>query len=206
MLLSGALLLMMSCNKDDGSPSMGMGNSSSSKSCQLHADMRKLWEDHITYTRNVICCLVDDLPGKDQAVQRLMRNQDDIGNAVASYYGKDAGDQLTRLLHNHIAVSADVVMAAKNNQQDALDAANAKWTANADSIASFLSSANPNWKLDDMKKMMHDHLKLTTDEAVARIKHDYDADIKAYDDVHTEILEMADDLSNGIVAQFPDKF
>jgi hypothetical protein len=172
----------------------------------LRTAMRKLWEDHVTWTRNVILCLVDNVPGADQAVKRLMQNQDDIGNAVKSYYGDDAGKKLTDLLHDHIAISADVVKSAKKNDTKALDAASKKWSDNADQISGFLSGANPNWKLDDMKMMMHDHLKLTTDEAVARIKKDYDGDIKAYDNVHDEILKMADMLSDGIIKQFPDKF
>ena len=181
-------------------------SSSSDAANELRTNMRKLWEDHITWTRNVICCLVDNLPGTDQAVKRLLKNQDDIGNAIKPVYGEDAGNKLTALLHDHITISADVVKAAKASDNTALDAANKKWYANADEISAFLSKANPNWKLDDMKKMMHDHLKLTTDEAVARIKKDYDADIGAYDKVHNEILEMADMLTNGIVKQFPEKF
>ncbi len=173
---------------------------------KLHTAMRKLWEDHITWTRNVICCLVDNLPGTDQAVKRLMQNQVDIGDAVKPYYGDDAGKKLTDLLHDHIAISADVVKSAKNNDKKGLDSANKKWYDNADQISDFLSKANPDWKLDDMKMMMHDHLKFTTDEAVARIKKDYDSDIKAYDNVHDEILKMADMLSDGIIKQFPDKF
>src|SRR5436190_17082101 len=181
-------------------------HSSSEAANELRTNMRKLWEDHITWTRNVICCLVDNLPGTDQAVRRLLKNQDDIGNAIKPVYGTDAGNKLTALLHDHITISADVVKAAKASNNTALDAANKKWFANADEISAFLSKANPNWKLDDMKKMMHDHVKLTTDEAVARIKKDYDTDIAAYDKVHNEILEMADMLTDGIVKQFPDKF
>ena len=173
---------------------------------QLRTNMRKLWEDHVTWTRNVICCLTDDLAGADQAVKRLLKNQDDIGNAVKPLYGEAAGNKLTALLHDHILIAADVVKAAKAGDNAALDAANKKWFANADEISGFLSKANPNWKEDDMKKMMHDHLKLTTDEAVARIKKDYDGDVAAYDKVHNEILEMSDMLTEGIVKQFPDKF
>jgi hypothetical protein len=149
---------------------------------------------------------VDNLPGADQTLKRLLKNQDDIGNAVKSYYGEAAGKKLTDLLHEHINIAADVVKAAKANDKVSLDNANKRWFDNADQISEFLSKANPNWRLNDMKMMMHDHLKLTTDEAVARIKKDYAADVKAYDAVHEEILRMADMLSAGIIKQFPNKF
>ena len=168
--------------------------------------MRKLWEDHVTWTRNVILCLVDDLPGTDQAVKRLLQNQVDIGNAIKPYYGEDAGKKLTDLLTPHITIAAEVVKAAKAGNTAALDDANKRWQANADQISAFLSNANPAWDLEQMKMMMNDHLKLTTDEAVQRIKKNYDADVVAYDKVHDEILKMSDMLSDGIVKQFPEKF
>ena len=183
-----------------------MKMSASNAANELKTNMRKLWEDHVTWTRNVICCLVDDLPGTDQAVRRLLKNQDDIGNAITPVYGEAAGKKLTALLHDHITIAADVVKAARASDNTALDAANKKWFANADEIAVFLGRANPNWKPADLKKMMHDHLNLTTDEAVARIKKDYDADVAAYDKVHSEILAMSDMLVEGIVKQFPEKF
>ena len=178
----------------------------SSKSEQLRMAMHKLWEDHIVWTRNVILNIMDDLPGTDQAVSRLLKNQDDIGNAVKPFYGEAGGKELTRLLREHITTAADLLKAAKTGNNSAFDAANKKWSANADEISDFLSKANPNWKLNDMKKMMHDHLTLTTDEAVARLKKDYAADVKAYDKVHDEILMMADMLTDGIIKQFPGKF
>jgi hypothetical protein len=176
------------------------------KSHDLKIAMNKLWEDHVVWTRNVILCLVDGVPGTDQAVKRLMQNQDDIGNAIKPYYGDDAGNKLTLLLKEHISIAADVVTSAKAGNKASLDSVNVKWYANADEISAFLSNANPNWSLTEMQKMMNDHLALTTDEAVQRIKKDYDADIKAYDKVHDEILEMSAMLADGIIKQFPDQF
>lgn len=172
----------------------------------LRTNMRKLWEDHVTWTRNVIFCLVDELPGTDQAVKRLLQNQVDIGNAIKPYYGEKAGNKLTELLKPHITIAAEVVNAAEAGNTAALNIANKKWYANANEISEFLCKANPKWALADMKMMMNTHLKLTTNEAVQRIKKNYDADVIAYDKVHNEILEMSDMLANGIIKQFPEKF
>jgi hypothetical protein len=211
-----AFLLLTACNnstdttqtKSDstGDNSRMTASVNSEKKGELRTAMRQLWEDHVTWTRNVILCVMDGLPGTDQAVTRLLKNQDDIGNAIKPYYGDDAGKKLSDLLHVHITTAADLLKAAKTDNNAAFDDANKKWTANADEISDFLSKANPNWKLDDVKMMMHDHLKLTTDEAVARKKKDYAGDVQAYDKVHDEILKMSDMLTDGIVKQFPDKF
>jgi len=57
-----------------------------------------------------------------------------------------------------------------------------------------------------MKAMMKEHLDLTLAEASARLNGDWDADIAAYDEIHIQILEMADMLSTGIIEQFPKLF
>ena len=177
------------------------------KQLALRNAMRKLWEDHIVWTRQFIVSAVADAPDKAAATERLLQNQVDIGNAVKSFYGDAAGEKLTALLKEHIVTAADVVAAAKANDTAKLQDASKRWNANADEIATFLSGANPKaWPLADMKKMMHEHLDLTTAEAVARLHGDWAADIAAYDKVHTQILHMADMLSAGIISQFPKKF
>ena len=168
--------------------------------------MRKLWSDHVIWTRNVILCLVDNLPGTDQAVKRLLQNQVDIGNTFKQYYGEDAGKKLTELLYAHINISADVVKAAKAGNTAALDKANKKWYSNADEVAEFFYKSNPKWILTDLKMMMEEHLKITTEEAIHRIKKDYDEDVIAFDKIHSEILIMADMFTDGIIRQFPEKF
>ena len=175
------------------------------KQTAFQDSMRKLWEDHITWTRVFIISAAADLPDKAAATERL-QNQVDVGNAIKPFYGNAAGDKLTTLLKEHITIAAEVVAAAKANDKAKLDDANKRWFANADQVADFLSGANPNWPAADMRKMMRDHLDLTTAEAVARLKGDWKADIAAYDKVHEQILHMADMLSAGIIKQHSAKF
>jgi hypothetical protein len=173
----------------------------------FHDAMRKLWEDHITWTRLVIVSLANDLPDSGPTVQRLLQNQDDIGDAIKPFYGDAAGEQLSALLRDHILIAAEILQAAKNNDTTALNDAIARWYANADDIAVFLNSANPkNWPLDEMKAMMREHLDLTLQEAVAYLHGDHAASIAAYDQIHLQALSMADMLSEGILKQFPNKF
>jgi hypothetical protein len=173
----------------------------------FHDAMRKLWEDHITWTRLYIISAAHGLPDQDLTAGRLLQNQDDIGNAIKPFYGEAAGAQLTALLRDHILIAAELIDAAKQGNNAAFADANTRWYANADAIAEFLHAANPTqWPLDEMKMMMKSHLDLTLKEASARLHGDYAADIAAYDEVHVEILQMADMLSDGIITQFPKSF
>jgi hypothetical protein len=179
----------------------------SAKSVGLHADMRKLWEDHVTWTRLAIISLESGAPDTDATVARLLRNQTDIGNAIKPYYGTAAGNELTRQLRAHILIAADVVLAAKAGNEPKLADAQARWDKNADQIATVLNSVNPGyWPLATMKAEMPMHLKLTTNEAVARLQGNWTADVTAYDKVHRHILHMSDMLSEGIVKQFASRF
>lgn len=179
----------------------------SAKAVALRTGMRKLWEDHITWTRLAIISLVAATPDTDATVARLLQNQADIGNAVKPFYGQAAGDKLTELLREHILIAADVIAAAKAGDSAKLGDAQARWVANADQIAAFLHSANPrHWPLPVLKAEMRMHLQLTTEEAVARLQGNWTADVVAYDKVHRHILHMSDILANGIVNQFPRRF
>jgi hypothetical protein len=146
-------------------------------------------------------------PDTDAAAGRLLRNQADIGDAIRPFYGDVAGDQLTALLRDHILIAADVVAAAKAGDTAKLADAEARWQANADAIAAFLSDANPrNWPRDEMTAMMRTHLDTTMAEAVARLRGEWAADVAAYDAVHAHILRMADMLSDGLIRQYPERF
>lgn len=173
----------------------------------LNDDMRRLWEDHITWTRLFIVSASADLPDTPATTQRLLRNQQDIGDAIKPFYGRAAGERLATLLTEHITVAADLLAAAKAGDQAAIERHNCAWYRNADQIATFLSKANPqHWPRREMRSMMREHLDLTLKEAVAHLEQRHRTDIRTYDRIHRQILGMADMLSDGIAAQFPKRF
>jgi hypothetical protein len=177
------------------------------KQFALHSELRRLWEDHIVWTRLAIISLTTDSPDTEATVARLLKNQTDIGNAVKPFYGKAAGNELTRQLRRHILIAADVIAAAKTGNAEQLGDAQARWAANGDDIAAVLASVNPRyWKLGAMKAELRVHLKLTTEEAVARLRGNWKADVAAYDKIHRHALHLSDVLSDGLVKQFPKRF
>ena len=169
----------------------------------LHDAMRKLWEEHVLWTRLFIVSDVAGLPDLQATTARLLANQSDIGNAIKPFYGTANGDHLTSLLMQHILQAAQILADAKAGNSTALTQDEQAWYANASEIASFLHSLNPQfWSLAALQAMMKEHLDLTLTEAVDQLQGSYTASVAEFDAVENEILGMADTLSNGIIAQF----
>src|ERR1051326_809892 len=169
--------------------------------------MRRLWSDHVAYTRLFIVDAAAGSADKDATTQRLLRNQADIGDAVAQFYGRQAGDKLTTLLKDHILIAANIVTAAKAGDNAKVSSENKRWHDNATDIAKFLHGANPkNWPEPTLQSALFMHLDQTLNEATHQLKGDYAASIKDYDGAMDHMLMVADTLTNGITAQFPSKF
>ena len=178
-----------------------------SKAIRFHDDMRKLWEDHITWTRLAIVSFAGGLPDFDATAARLLRNQDDIGNVIKPYYGRKAGERLTALLQEHIAGAVELLKAAKAGDDTSFAAAKDAWYRNGRQIARFLSNANPRFlPFARTDRLMKGHLDDTLDEAAHQLGGDFDASVRDYDHIHHHILRMSDAISNGIIRQFPDSF
>ncbi|MGH2690283.1 MAG: hypothetical protein ACRDKW_15970 [Actinomycetota bacterium] len=172
----------------------------------LQRAMHRLWADHVIWTRDYVVAALADAPDADMAANRLLRNQEDIGNAIVPLYGKEAGAALTDLMRRHILIAVDLVAAAKAGDKERFAQEDKRWDDNAAEIAALLAGANPHWPQDDVHDLIAQHLALTRQEVVARLEENWEADVAAFDDIVTEILTLADALSEGIVKQFPEKF
>jgi hypothetical protein len=193
---------------DSGPGHRGHGNGQLTQAqLAFHDEMRRLWEDHVTWTRLAIVTFADGSDGFGATAERLLQNQEDIGDAVEPFYGTAAGDRLTALLRDHITIAVELLQAAQAGDSAALDDASTRWYDNADQVAGFLTAANPrHWPADVLRDAMRAHLDQTLTEASAELQGDHALSIATYEEIHHHILDMADLLSSGIVKQFPDRF
>lgn len=178
----------------------------SPKFVQLKGDMQKVWIDHTIWTRSYIVSAISNRPDQKYVLDRLLRNQQDIGNVFKPYYGEDFGNKLAELLREHILIAGKIVDAAKAGNQADVKKLQADWHRNADGIAKFLSDANPNWTFKELQDMLYTHLQYITDIVVSCLKGDWQGDIDATDKNEIHMLHFADILTEGIYKQFPEKF
>ena len=171
-----------------------------------HAEWRNLWEDHITWTRVVIIGILDELPGTNTYVGRLLQNYEDMEAALVPYYG-DAAEVLGDLIQDHLVIAAELLTAANNGDTAAFNDAKARWYANGNDIAVQMNAMNPQfWPLEETRQMWIDHLDATLEEATTHLTGDFAGEVAAYDLVHDMALEMAYLISNGVMQQFPGRF
>ncbi|PKW00246.1 hypothetical protein ATK30_0343 [Amycolatopsis echigonensis] len=219
--LAGAALaatLLAGCSSagsSDASAASGMHMTSGAattapnpqKQIALYTAMRTLWTDHMQWTYGTVKAFFHNPDSLQPTLDRLLRDQKDLGAAIVPYYGQAAGDKLAALLTTHIQQAVPVLKAAQANDKAALDKAMADWYANAKEIADFLSGANPkNWPTSATEPMMKEHIDQTTTYSVDLLKGDYTKSIKDYDAASEHMMMLSDTLAKGIIAQFPDKF
>jgi len=181
-----------------------MQNRHKTSALAYHDTWRKLWEDHVWWTRMVIIGVFDDLGGTGNYTARLIRNYGDMEDALKPFYGDEA-EELGDLLQQHLLIAADILVKVKNGQN--ATSSIAAWYKNADDIVMKMNEMNPKyWKLAEAKKMWKEHLDLTMEEALAHFNKDWAKDVTAFDKVHDLALMMADFFSNGVIKQFPNMF
>lgn len=185
-------------------------SSESACGASLHDDMRRLWTDHVLWTRMYIIDKTLASPDSTSTLTRLMKNQEDLGDLFGRYYGPAVGKRVTDLLKEHIIGADKALTAAQKRAVSAtsrtatnLKTAKEEWYRNAVEISSALHELNPDaWSYFDLKKAMYKHLDDTLSEINFRLAQNFDRDVEAYDDVQHHALRMADLFSSGISDQF----
>ena len=179
-----------------------MRNSCACERQEIINEVRKLWSQHVYWTRFFIISTAEKLPDLKFVMDRLLENPDDFAKLLKKFFGEKTADKFQKLLTEHLQIAGELVNAAMNMNTAKADELRKKWYSNADDIAGFLSSVNPYWSKRKWHDMMYSHLSMTENEAGARLKKDYLRDINIFDDVEKEALEMGDYMAQGILRHF----
>lgn len=168
--------------------------------------MNIAWLEHVLWTRLLLISIAENLDDLNETRNRLLENPKTIADIFKTYYGKNIALNIENLLTEHLAIGEKLIFALKDNNQALAKTLNDEWYKNADKMADYFSSINPFYLKEHVRNMLYTHLELTSNEVAARLKKDYSADIKAYDLVQQEALNMSRFFVNGIVKQFPNLF
>lgn len=179
-----------------------MQNVCSNQQICLMNQIRKLWSQHVYWTRFFIISTAAELFDLESVTNRLLQNPNDFAQMLEPFYGREAANRFRVLLTEHIQIGGELVNASKNRNQEAADRARKKWYANSDEIAKFLACLNPHWCKSKWKNMLYDHLEMTEKEASLRLQGCYGKDIEIFDKIESEALMMADYMFCGIINQF----
>jgi adenine-specific DNA methylase len=183
-----------------------LARSISRSELNLHNTVRRLWMDNAALTRMVINSDISNLPSFNATVARLQRNADDMATAIRPIYGDANATRLGKLIRNHIHIGITLLNAIKTGNNEVAATAEREWNANADELATFLNQINPYIPHDDFSKLLSNYLLLTSSQAQARLRREYDSEISFYDQGINQALAMADLMSSAIARQFPNMF
>jgi hypothetical protein len=177
------------------------------RSVELKLALRDLWTGHIFWVRNVV--LMTKLGSADAvkiAEEQVVQNARAIADSIGPIYGKAASDKLFELLAGHYGAVKEYMTTAYANDSTGKSVAVDKIKKNADEIATFLSSANPNWPKDAVLGLLMAH----GGHHIAQIdqinSNNFSAEAQTVNTMQKHIYAIADALADGIVKQFPKKF
>ena len=183
-------------------PASRIMNCTTARQFQVSSTLRRLWMEHVMWTRSFIVSTAFGLADLNDVTKRLLKNPSDFAAALKPFYGSEAASAFEKLLTDHLLIAAALVNAAKAGDTNAAQQQRQKWYKNADDIADFLSNANPYWSRSEWQAMLYAHLKRTENEAVQLLTGKYPASIAEYDAIQAQALEMADAMAQGIALQF----
>jgi len=174
-----------------------------SGTCELSVTLRKLWAQQAFLTRNYMLAELNETGDSPIALEQLLLNQEQFGDAFVEYYGQQVGQQISTLFKEHVLIAVDLLAAAKVKSISRLRQLDKQWRTNAQEMVTLLHTINPHLEEKDLKALWKAHLTLTAEEVMARLSKKWKADLKKFEEIFEQSLEIADYLAAGIKIQFP---
>lgn len=178
------------------------------KAVGVRLALRDLWTDHVFWVRSVVLATSKgDADAAKAYEDKVVENAKSIAGSIEPFYGKDASDNLFKLLAGHYGAIRDYMNASLEGNKDAKSSALEAMNRNAGEIANFLNGANPkNWPKDSVNALLMGHIghhAAQIDDVAAK---DFAAEANEWAAMKKNAYDIADALAAGLVKQFPKKF
>ena len=181
--------------------------SNSNKFTETGAALRDLWVGHIFWTRNVVVeTFAGNAAAANAAEGQAVANARQIAAAMEPFYGKAAAEKLFDLLAGHYGAVKQYLQATVANSSQRQDAAIKDMGGNADEIAVFLSSANPNLPVATLRGMLLAHGGHHVQQIKQLRDKQYAEEAQTWEGMKGHMYGIADALTGAIAKQFPAKF
>jgi hypothetical protein len=173
---------------------------------ELRLEMQHLWETHVRDLNDLIGAEINDDPNVAAILDKSLEHVALMAASLAPFYGQDAANSMDQLLRQHEMALYDYVVAAEAGDQAGMQAALADSAQVNSQIAECLSSLNPNWPFDAVKAMFDQHANDAVNVTQLMVAQNFMAALDALDAAVEHARMTADVMSDGLVAQFPERF
>lgn len=178
-----------------------------SKVMQTDAALRDLWVGHAFWVRNVVIARAAHNKAAAAAAEaQVVANAKGIAAAIAPLYGQVAADQLFGLLAAHYGAVKDYLQATLAGSEAKQALATKQLTDNAEAIATFLSTANPNLPADAVRGLLLAHGGHHIQQIQQLKARQYAEEAQTWTAMSGHMYAIADALTGALAKQFPDKF
>lgn len=168
----------------------------------LNNDMREAWAQHGFWGTLYLLSMYYALPNMEAILERLKESPDEIAEVFAKFYSQVMVNQLKTLLQEHVQLTGELMKALRDGESERAEQVEQEWHQNADRIARMLSSANVDYNYEQLAQMLNMHLDLMKRQMTTDLNNQYEEFVTATDENSEHLMELADELTEGLIKQF----
>ncbi|MCH5344467.1 MAG: LysM peptidoglycan-binding domain-containing protein [Acetatifactor sp.] len=168
----------------------------------LNNDMREAWAQHGFWGTLYLLSMYYALPNMEAILERLKESPDEIAEVFAKFYSQAMVSQLKTLLQEHVQLTGELMKALRDGESERAEQVEQEWHQNADRIARMLSSANADYNYEQLAQMLNMHLDLMKRQMTTDLNNQYEEFVTATDENNAHLIELADELTEGLIKQF----
>jgi hypothetical protein len=165
----------------------------SRNSTKLLNQSLELWFNQIYQTREYMLSYFQISSNVQPCLDRLIQNQQDIGNFLGNYLGTTTGATIAELFTEHINILPKVLASANTSQQTP------DWSENMEKIALSLSTA---LKADfkGLNIILQKYLDLTEAQAISIKAKDYYQSQQDFNNIMLNIKDISHIITNNMIS------